>query len=548
MADFGALLSGFASGTAQGIEQQRLRDMFQAEQQQNALDQMLKLRQLGISEDRLGLDKERFGLEQDRLGLEAGRFGLDQQRFGLEAEKFGEEKRQFGVMEEGRAAARRLEERKFELEQRKQDLQTTKVLTEQLLNPALPKPMRKRIIQQWAPSLGLERDSQEYKDFEAMMLGLDEEGMQEVRSILSSVAGNAKPGEITGFALAVATGRLPLSEALSALDQRRISSLRASGGVDTSAPAGSAAPATPTTPPDAGSLRQRSLSLLNEANRLATAGDIEGANARRLEASELAEMASAMDRNVEFDPAAVQKRAEATATGERAAAKKAPLPASISDLWGFGSNDLTMGDAQSLGGFTDMLDTKSLKELRSFKTSAKSALRGIDELAGMVEGREELLGLAGRLVRGVESTVSTIEGLAATTGGLSALDPTKLERMKPVRDSLGDLARESRLIQSRVIEIAYQLAQAREGGRLSDQDFRRSLDSIGESASSEQFASTLRDLGARLQMTAVEKIRGESGVPPIDIMTTPGLFEYFKSVDDPRLLQFIDQELTRRLQ
>lgn len=528
MADLSSFIGGFGGGFAQGVEQRRLRELFQAEQEQAERDRELSERRIRVQEEGLGIRGQQFELEQDRFGLERERLNVQQQQF----------EEQQAVRERSQS----LEEKKHELELRKQDLQISKTLTEQLLNPKIPKPLRKRIIQQWAPALGMDRQSQEYKDFEAMMLSLDEDGMQELKSAFTSIMPDAPPGQITGLARLIARGDLPVTEALEIMQQGAIGRLRQGGQTQTAAPA---APA-PTAPPTPAALRDQALATLRDAARLANAGDEEGARLRRAEATELRQMASDMERGLEFDPAEVERRAVAEQTGKRRAANQAPLPNSISDLIGFGDG-ITQGDAKQMGVFTDMLGPDEVKELRKRKANVQNALKSVDDLAKMIEGRPELLGPAGAVSRGLSAAVSAIEGLGVAAGGLLNLDMGSVRNNETVRRALdSEVAETSAVVKSRLTDLAFQIATAREAGRLSNQDYERALSTLGQSPNPELFTRVLRDLGGRLREAASSDIEAMTGIPPLDLQTSNELAAMAEGVDDPRVLRFILKELTRR--
>lgn len=149
-------------------------------------------------------------------------------------------------------------------------------------------------------------------------------------------------------------------------------------------------------------------------------------------------------------------------------------------------------------------DTVTKRGLRQAEISTRTALNTASKIALMVEGRPELLGVAGFLARTVDSIRAGIRGLSNLFTpdrqiSEDLLDPARyaavLDRM-----ALTIPAMRSAQIRSMVVSLAFSAAEAsgQTGRAISDRDITRFIEEIGAStASPEQFVGVIRSFAMR---------------------------------------------------
>lgn len=189
----GALGGGLLSGLARGIQAKRLKDQFDARQA------MAAEREKRLSEQ---FDQGMKFREDQAAKLEAYRkaqlAGQDEARQALETYHAGQ-------MD--------LEKKKYELQLRTADLQTMDAWSK-ILDPKLHKPQRMFMFKQLATSLKIDPKSEQYKDFEKMVGGMDDEALKETSASLMTIFPKANPGQVVAFSNAIVSGQLPMKDAI----------------------------------------------------------------------------------------------------------------------------------------------------------------------------------------------------------------------------------------------------------------------------------------------------------------------------------------------
>lgn len=556
--------NGFAS-FAEGFT-----DAFQAAQKQRTLRQQLQLereeseREAAMQERRFGLDvlqfenqltqQERAGqLDERRLGIQEGEFELNQQRFQLEQQQ---------------AETQRLQqEKRLEFERRRLDQQALTMLTN-LEN--VPKAARKTFLRQLAPNLGIDPKSDEFKGMVDAIGALDPEELNRTTGMIKSIFPKLPAGQAAAFSLGVISGKITLNEAMSFIREQQVVAARTRGGsllpefdpgsnrltdptpIEEQQPGGQqpsgeqqgAIQATPE------SLRQRSLQLTQEAEAAARRGDEEFATRLESQAGQLRQMADDMVQAREFDPAEVERRAVAEETGKRRAERRQPLNNRVKSILGLqGAGEISVGEFSDLGGFSDVAGSKDLPELSETKAKAQRSIERIDKLATAVAGREELLGLPGATIRFLDNVASGLQALPNLYSYVTRGRENAFLKSQAVQGWAVDsgLAAESATIRSQVIGLAYDIAQAQEEGRLSDQDIQRFREQIGEAGSSEQFVAVLNQLREQLRGTTISQIEAATGMRPIDMLNPDELDSMIEETEDPRMLKAIIVTMKRNL-
>ncbi|HEU4984818.1 MAG TPA: hypothetical protein VFT58_04190, partial [Nitrososphaera sp.] len=178
-------------------------------------------------------------------------------------------------------------------------------------------------------------------------------------------------------------------------------------------------------------------------------------------------------------------------------------------------------------------------DINSQKAAAHSSIKQIDSLQEIIT--PAAVGNVGKFVRGVDSFIDQAFALTDIAG----MDLSAFRRK--TRGVVGkNLPETSAVIQSRVVDLAYSMAKAKDDGRLSDQDVARFREQLGESGSVPQFMAVLDDMKDRVRSQASGEIEALTGVKPIDLMTIDELGTAIDEVQDADILRAIIKEQERR--
>lgn len=500
-----SFFEGFAQSFSKGVEQRRLRE------------------QLRLEDAR----------EQRREKIQQEQF---QQRQQLQQD-------QFEALERFRAQQNQLREKQVALEARKADLDFANGFMK-AFDPKTPKSARRFLLGSMANHLGIDRKSQQFKDFDALVTGLEDEQLDALRGSIAAMIPEAPPGQIMDFAKSIMAGNLTLPQLTEAVGKMQTQKTRekimeSAGGApqaDTSQVQGGGASATATVDmAPKGPLEQRRAEIeaaKRRADAFQKAGLMQDA---QLELQKIRDLESAGEFEPELRGAIKGQELEA----EEKIKLEKPVSPAVTRILGIPGVKLTEGRARELGIATDILDAKTLRDINSQKAAASSSIEQIDNLQEIIT--PAAIGNVGKFVRGVDSFIDQ----AFAIGDIAGLDLGGF-RKKTRGIMKENLPETSAVIQSRVVDLAYSMAQARDGGRLSDQDIQRFREQLGESGSVPQFLAVLDDMKDRIRSQTSGSIEALTGVKPIDLMTATELGAAIDEVQDADILRAIIKEQERR--
>lgn len=125
----------------------------------------------------------------------------------------GLREKQFEALERYRGGQQELQQKQLELQERNSDLQTMGAW-EKILDPTKPKALRRMMLKQLAGALGVDPKSQQFKDFDTMVAGMEGEPLQDIRQSLLAMFPDAPPGQINAISKSIMTGDLQMKDAL----------------------------------------------------------------------------------------------------------------------------------------------------------------------------------------------------------------------------------------------------------------------------------------------------------------------------------------------
>lgn len=185
----GAFAKGFADSFAAGVNNRRMRD-------QVKMREDLAARRQAVQEEQFGKSMEFRQQAQDQL-------------------------------QEYRANQQALQEKHIELQKKQGDLQVMGALSK-AFDPKIPKAQRMFILKQTGKQLGIDPKSQDFKDFQTMVSGLEDEDLSQTRSSLMTLLPEASPGQITALTTAIMNGQMTFDKALEGFSELKKNKLRSS--------------------------------------------------------------------------------------------------------------------------------------------------------------------------------------------------------------------------------------------------------------------------------------------------------------------------------
>lgn len=183
MPDFGSFAGGFASSYSQASS---------AAQEQRRLSDVLQFQ------------REQFDYSKTQ----------DERNYEQEQEKFQFTKDQEASLEEHRDYADELAKNQQQIQLREFDLKVTESLLK-LTDPTVPKVARQFIAKQMAQSLGVDPKSEQFKDMQGLITGLDPDALSAVSEAFMAAIPSMQPGQATAMAKAVVSGQVPMTDMLS---------------------------------------------------------------------------------------------------------------------------------------------------------------------------------------------------------------------------------------------------------------------------------------------------------------------------------------------
>lgn len=531
--------------------------------------------QKGMQERKL---REQFELEDER---EKARMRQQQEQFERTQSL---QEREFEALQEFRTKEAERAQKQAEIQARLAEVEYAKGF-EKAFDPKTPPAYRKYLLRSMARGQGVDTNSAEFKDFEEFIKNSEAEEIESLRTVIGGMLPSLGPGQIYAMSKAVFSGQLPMSELNKLSEELRkdknVKDILGGGGavavgaqpadgvdIFEGAPAelGEGAAQPPSMEPDI-SGTERDLEDFGNHPLADEEGAAEPEVKPDLLAERRAEIEATKKRRDAFQAAGLldharleeQKLDDLMKAGEfepelRGAIKGAELSAEEKQKWEQPVNSgslrvvgldpqlqLTRREARQLGIDVEALDDpKTRKEINTQKAAVHSSIKQIDELSKMIT--PAAIGPVGTLVRNADSLMEQAMAIQDITGISSA----KFKRTVG-KDFLRGLPETSAVIKSRVIDLAYTMAVAKDSGRLSDQDIQRFREQLGESGSAQQFITVLQDMKDRLRSGTAKQVEGLTGVVPFDLMTTSELIENARQTKDATLLGAIKRETERRL-
>jgi hypothetical protein len=123
--------------------------------------------------------------------------------------KFRED--QAAKLEEYRAGQQELEQKKLDIQMKQADLTTSQAMMK-AFDPTIPKAARGLLLKKTAQAMGVDPNSDDYKDISKALLSFDDEQLGALRGSLAAMLPEAKPGEITAFATSIMSGKMTLQQ------------------------------------------------------------------------------------------------------------------------------------------------------------------------------------------------------------------------------------------------------------------------------------------------------------------------------------------------
>lgn len=545
MADF---FSSFGKSFELGLERRRLRESLGAEIEDREAERARKESEFN---ETMELRRDEFEATQEHRANQESRAQQDltlrEAGVGVQFENLEQRKSEAEALETYRIEQTKIQQQQVDIQKRSADLTLAQAMMK-AFDPAVPKAARGFLLTSMAKQLQIDPKSDEFKELHKAVMGLEDEALASLRTSISAMLPKAKPGDVMAFAQSIMSGKMSLAELTETMGNLSTQQTREeiTGSLvdqnlikpsDSGMPSGSMG--SKATAPEAD---QASVVAEHRAKAVefARAGMHEDARVQL-------QLAREIETGKEFDPKARGEVRAAEKTAEIEALKKQPLKPSIKRLLGF-SGDMTQGEASELGVSTDLLeDPKQVVDLFKQKGATQTALKNIDELSAMVEGRPELIGSVGGMVRAIDSILEQVSAIPALSEAILNGNLGEFKEAKEVKNIVDRaLAGKSAVIRSRIIDLSYEIATARESGRLSNQDVERALAGIGESGSAEQFTAVLTDLSDRLREGTAKDIETITGIRPLDLMTTDQLLLYADESDNPAILKSVLKEVNRR--
>lgn len=137
----------------------------------------------------------------------------DDRQYEQEERKFDFTQEQEASMEKHRDFADQIAKRGMEIQQREADLKITESFL-QLTDPTIPKIARQFIAKQMAQSLGIDPKSEQFKDMQNLVTGLEPDALTTISEALIAAIPGMELGQATAMGKAVLSGQVPFTDLL----------------------------------------------------------------------------------------------------------------------------------------------------------------------------------------------------------------------------------------------------------------------------------------------------------------------------------------------
>lgn len=183
-----------------------------------------------------------------------------------------------------------------------------------------------------------------------------------------------------------------------------------------------------------------------------------------------------------------------------------PVPNAIARLTGEDPG-ISVRDARAKGISVDIKET-ALQKLTETESAAITAIQLSRQLQNRVRKEPNILGAPGALAQFATSLKSQAEGLAKMFG----VEITAARNVAAYDDSWRSLGIENAQIKSLILDLAFATAQARETGKLTNQDIERAIDTLGANIrDGHAFAEILNSYVGRIDLIWQNQVRSSLG-------------------------------------
>ena len=215
---------------------------------------------------------------------------------------------------------------------------------------------------------------------------------------------------------------------------------------------------------------------------------------------------------LDVEAAKITNSTLAESRAKREAENEAPVPNRIANLTG--SRDVSIGEFKKQGGNID-IDDKEIRDLNLLKATTISGNNIATDLAHNVLNNPELLASPGAFSRAVNGLRSQLQGFANTLGFDVDETLASPQRFKSDLDRLQIQGANSAEVRSQITQLAFFLANAQNGGRVTEADVQKAITQIGgDTGSDGQLRFVLASFGSRLDSALQDRIEASTGVRP----------------------------------
>lgn len=421
---------------------------------------------------------------------------------------------QAASIEQHKQYAAGLQMKQQQIQLRQGDLQVSDRLLK-ILDPNVAKPARAFLMRELAQNLGVDPNTENFKQLSTMLGGLDPNSLTGLKQVFSNSLEQAQPGEVQEIARGIMDGSVSMNDIMNQVtQQQRALGYQQAGAPMQSTPTGGPTPtapedmttqAAPQQGPGAGSTMQQQPMQQKQAPQPFGAG-----------------------------PNAVRSF-EGTRTIPPAEQQVDPQ---LAGALGLDSRQAYRGSDLVRGGYRIPLDANKQRELAESLTTrasgVQSTLLEATKISKIVKGDPNAIGTVGDAVAATESAlqqvtnavkflrpgVETEFGPNARGWGETSSAAEKAANDLITRFGLTKTAENASIIKSSVLNLAYRMALAKDipGNRLTNGIIQQHIAQLGNSGSPAQFTATLRDTISSTMREYDDYVRRQVGASGYDIM------------------------------
>lgn len=445
----------------------------------------------------------------------ADQFGGDTGPILPQSERYEQfKKQQASVLQQHQQYSAQLEQKQQQVDARKGDLDIAGRLMK-VLDSKLPKSARQFLSKELAQHVGADPKSQQYKDVSTMLMGLDPDSLQGLRSGFAANLDSTAPGEISKTVEGIMTGKIPMDQFIGQVGpMMQTGSGEEATQEGTTQTAGDGA-----IDPSEGSTAQP----MGGAAEIATGGSAPS------ETTSAAPSASVPQPFQAGEPGNIR-----SLEGQRTVSPvDAPASPTIVGALGLDSKQIYRNRDLMQGGYTLPYDPKEqdkiATEINTRSTGLSATYSEAMKMADIFEDHPETLGTVGLGVRTLQSTIQQVQGVLHVIGATDETNAylpetqklarsvgTKLAKIHNIEVTAGNAAQ----LDSMALSLAYKMAIANDipGNRLTNVILDQNLRQIGQSSSPQQFKAVLSSTLQATTREFNESIQRSVGANGTDIL------------------------------